>query len=368
MRARTGRLLLETLRLRTEGPVPGTRDAWARVDARVVTDAVRWEGGAQWLFRRLWDLDLTDAAPVPLAATLRRVAADERARGLLVDAQAEDVVSYLDARGVPHVLIKGSARRASAARYPYADARATRDVDVLLPAARVPEVWGSLRRHGWPLAADPALTPPDHYHPPPLLGPHRVAVELHASTGRGITPEEAWHRARAGAQGVAWHGLVVQVPSATELLWHGLTHALGEGAAGFRLRHLLDGAAILAAAAAVDWDALGARLGAGAEADPDAARDWLGAAADLAGRDLPTALRPPAGGFDLARALAWRLAVFARGGDEGFTGRLLEEGTRAELGYPVAPVVAGTGAFRQARRWVAGRAARGAYRAWKVAS
>ena len=98
---------------------------------------------------------------------------------MLVDAEAEGLLRYLSARGVPYVLIKGTARRAAAGRYPFADARATRDVDVLLPAACVPEVWSALRRDGWPFATDPAATPPDHYHPPPLLGPHRVGVELH---------------------------------------------------------------------------------------------------------------------------------------------------------------------------------------------
>ena len=39
-------------------------------------------------------------------------------------------------------------------------------------------------------------------------------------------------------------GLGLKVPSATELLWHGVAHGVHQGAAGFRLRFLLDAAAV----------------------------------------------------------------------------------------------------------------------------
>jgi hypothetical protein len=68
------------------------------------------------------------------------------------------------------------------------------------------------------------------------------------------------------------------------------------------------------------------------------------------------------------RALSWRLAVLPRGGESGFTGRLLDEGTRVELGLGFAPVVEGAAPFKQTRRWVAGRVARAAYRIWRAAT
>jgi len=329
---------------------------------------VAWEGGALWLLRRLAESGLEEAAPAPLVAALRRTAIGEKARGMLVDAEAETVLRFLGARGIPHVLIKGTARRAAAECYPYADARATRDVDVLLPARCVREVWDGLREEGWPLATDPALTPAEHYHPPPLVGPNRVGVELHESTGHGFTPEEGWRRANEGAVELEWHGIGVRVPSATELLWHGLTHAVHEGPAGFRLRYFLDGASILASGATIDWDRIGARLEAGEDVDAAPARAWLGTAAILAGCDLPASVAGPSEAFNIVRAFAWRLAVLSRGADAGFAARLLEEGTRVELGLEVAPVVKGTGPFKQTRRWVAVRMARLAYRTWRAAT
>jgi hypothetical protein len=366
----SARLLLDTLRL--GGGERGTperaaaRHAWSRVDARAMAALAVWEGGAQWLLRRLRELGLEDAAPSPLRAALRRVAMDEQARGMLVDAETQELERYLIARGVPSVLIKGPARRAASGRYPYAEARVTLDVDVLLPAQHVQEVWNDLRERGWPLATDPAATPEGHYHPPPLRGPNGVPVELHSSTGYAVTPGEAWRRANDGGAELEWNQVRVRVPSATELLWHGLTRALVAGPDGFRLRHFLDAAAILASGAAVDWNRIVTRLAAGEEADPPVARAWLRSAAELAAYDLPASALGACAPFDLVRALSWRLAVLARGRDAGFAARLLEEGTRTELGMGVAPVVEGTGPFLKTRRWVAGRAARIAYGAWRV--
>lgn len=359
--------LVRTLRLRGVIDVAALCEAWAGADGHSVARLMAWEGGTQWLLRRLAAIGIEDAVPEGLRASLRAGAAAERARCLLVDAEAEGLVRYLGERGVPCVLIKGTAKRAATARYPGVDARATVDVDVLLPAERVEEVWNDLRALGWPFAGDPSLTPAGHYHPPPLRGPNGVGVELHSSTGRAVAPAEAWRRVCGGDE-LEWHGLRVRVPPATELLWHGLAHAVQAGASGFRLRSFLDAAAVLASGVPVDWDVVSARLAAGEEADPRLAAAWLGAAADLAGPPLPPPRRAPAGSprFEVTRALAWRLAVLDGGGERGFRERLLEEGTRTELGISATPVVRGTGPFRQARRWVAGRVARLAYRGWRA--
>ena len=363
---RDARLLLDTLCLGGELDRAAAREGWSSADGRAVAATVAWEGGALWLLRRLVECGLEDSAPAPLVAALRRTAKAEKARGMLVDAETETLLRFLGARDVPHILIKGTARRAAAACYPYADARATRDVDVLLPARCVPEVWNGLREEGWPFATDPALTPAEHYHPPPLLGPNRVGVELHGSTGHSVTPEEAWQRASDGSVELEWHQIGVRVPSATELLWHGLTHALHAGPEGFRLRYFLDGASVLAAGAEIGWDRIAARVETGEDVDAALARVWLKTAAFLAGCDLPASVAGTTAGLDVVRAFAWRLAVLSRPGAAGFGGRLLEEGTRSELGLEVAPVVTGTGTFKKARRWLAGRTARLAYGAWRA--
>ena len=240
------------------------------------------------------------------------------------------------------------------------------DVDVLLPEERVREVWDDLRERGWPLATDPAATPIWHFHPPPLRGPAGVTVELHWSSGYAILPEEAWRRANAAADDLEWQGVCVRVPSATELLWHGLTHALFDGTSGFRLRCFLDATAILASRETIDWERLAARLDAGQDVIPSQARAWLRAAAGLAGCELPACMKGLCAPFDLERAVAWRLAAISGAGAGRFGTRLLDEGTRAELGLGVAPVIEGTGPISRTRRWVAGRAARLAFGAWRL--
>src|SRR5262245_50168522 len=177
-----------------------------------------------------------------LEATARR----EIAQHLLVDAQVEAVARLLTAAGVAFVLIKGSARRAAAAVYPFADARSTLDVDVLIPAARARGACDLLRASGYEFATPAEATPPGHYHERPLWDRSRVAVEVHTSTSRAVTPAVAWRRATMGGCEARRDGLRLPIPSATELLWHGLTHALGLGAAGFRLRFFLDAAVVLA--------------------------------------------------------------------------------------------------------------------------
>ena len=368
MKRATARLLLDTLRLGGGGaPEPtAARKAWSRVGTRALAALMVWEGGAQWLLRRRRETGLEDAAPPPFIAALRKVAMDEQARSMLVDAETQELERYLSERGIPSVLIKGPARRAASGLYPYADARATLDVDVLLPEQQVREVWDDLRERGWPLATDPEATPLGHYHPPPLRGPMGVTVELHSSTGSAIPPDEAWRRATEGGAELEWNQVRVRVPPATELLWHGLTRALVAGPAGFRLRYFLDAAAVLASQHAIDWERVAARLDAAEDVIPSHARAWLRASAELAGCDLPASVRGACAPFDLERALAWRLAAIARAGTGRFAERLLDEGTRAELGLGVAPVIAGTGPYSQIRRWLAGRTASLAYGAWRV--
>jgi hypothetical protein len=365
---RTGDLLLETLALHPRVPVEQLAVAWRTVSPRGVAALVAFEEASLWLLRRIRELGIEASAPVPLVDALGRTAKGEQARSMLVDADTEELLRYLSDRGIPSVLIKGTARRASAGRYPYADARSTRDVDVLLSKSDARAVWDDLRKLGWPLAMDPAATRAGHYHPPPLLGPHRTGIELHWSIGHNYSAVESWQRANGEAEEVEWHQLRVRVPSATELLWHGLTHAVRAGFDGFRLRFFLDGASIIASRAEIDWDRIGARLALGEAGDVTVARAWLGTAAILAGGDLPAAVSGSAPDFDPARTLTWRHAVLTRWGTTGFAGRLLEEGTRADLGLGVAPVVEGTGPYKQTRRWIAGRTARLAYRAWRVAA
>jgi hypothetical protein len=361
----TAELLVETLHLTSSLTPEALAAAWGGVNEDGLTALVANEGAVLWLLRRLEALGATDAAPSAFIRWLREQARGLTARNMLVDTETEGVLRLLADRGTPYVLIKGTARRAASALYPYADARATNDVDLLLPEPEVQPAWEYLLSLGWSRATARA-TRIGHYHPPPLLGPHGVGVELHSSTRRTLPAAECWRRMAGGAIIVEWHGLSVRVPEATELLWHGLTHAVGDGVRGFRLRYFLDGSALLAGHTVLDWPRIAARLAAGEPPDSRAANWWLSAAAQLAGAELPAGFGHRGDTRDLIRLLRWRLAVLARCEDAGLGARLLEEGTRTELGMPPAEVVPGTGVFKQTRRWLGGRAARVIYRLWRA--
>jgi hypothetical protein len=360
---RAADLLFETLMLRPRVPAEQLADAWRRVPPRGLAALAAFEGGAIWVLRRLREIGAADVAPAPFVTAIAEQARGVAARNLLVDAEAERVVRRLDAAGIPCVLIKGVARRAGVGRWPFADARSTHDVDVIVPEADVDRAWKDLVSAGYHRYSEATSL----RHRPALISEGRVGVELHISPAVHLPAAEAWRRATDGSVAVEWQGTQVLVPCATEMLWHGLTHALQNHLFAWRLRFLLDGAVILAGDDGIAWDTLGARIDAG-ELDPVAATRWLDAAAQLAGVELPIPLRGNGTPFDVPLTLRWRLAVLRRGGDAGFTGRLLEEGTRVELGLPVASVVKGTGSFRRMRRWVAGRVARLAYGAWRIAA
>jgi hypothetical protein len=354
-------VLIDTLRLGGEAASPEVQAAWQGLDTRGLPGLVALEGCALWLFRRLQSLGADRAPDSAFVGWL-----DQAARNLLIDARVSQLGEWLTTHGYPHVWLKGVARRLVATRYPYADARATNDVDLILPADRVLEVWEQLRHLGFQLVCDPGLTPPNHFHLPPLWTTDRVAVELHSSTANQVPSGEAWRRATAGAEVVSRDGLDFTVPCATELLWHSIAHGLHHVTAGFRLRYFQDASVILASAAPLDWAEIVVRLRSPELPYPTLTLAWLHCAAQLSGRPLPREV-PDAAPFPLQRALRWRLAVARHAaGHPRAAAKLLEEGTREEIGWPIQPRVSGTSAAVWLRRRVAAAAARGVYRTWRM--
>ncbi len=358
-------VLLETLHFGSEPDPVALRSAWRGLRTAGLASVVRQEGCGLWLYRRLKGAGAEDAPDPVFAAWLSQLARDHVARNLLVDAQVARLSDWLTSNRYPHVWLKGVARRVGAARYPYADARATGDVDLIVPHDRATEVWNHMQRAGYQPAGAEDRTPLNHFHLTPLWGTDRVAVELHLSTSKHESPEEAWRRATSAAVSVARNGLEFPIPCATELLWHSITHGLIQGSAAFRLRYFLDASVILASAEPIAWDVIEGRLDSSEVPSRDLALTWLGAAEWLAGRqrvlDMP---RTP---FDLGRTLRWRLAVHRHGvGYPRVVDKLIEEGTRAEVGWPIVPGVRGTSPVVRLRRRLAALAARGAYRAWRT--
>jgi hypothetical protein len=364
----TARLLLETLRLR---PAARSHDTaarlapvWEKAKTRGLMRLVAHEGCALWLLRRLHELGIVPEREFMHA--LKRSALDDAARNMLVDAEAEAVQRILASEGFPHVLLKGTARRAAAIQYPYADARATRDVDILLPDACARLAWDRLRERGYVPVLAPGQGLGTTHHLLPVWGPARVSVELHTSMLRGLPADEGWRRANVKAMEIPYAGRRAVVPCATELLWQGLAHGLSHDEHAWRLRFFLDVAVICASGVPIQWELVAGRLDAGEIENVRRARAWLGAAALIGGTHLPEEIAAGVAPFDLERLIRWRIAVLGRFGlRTRVAEKLLTEGTRTEIGLRLAPSAPRVSALTQARHTLAAAMARGAYHVWR---
>lgn len=373
-------VLLQTLRVQGEVDAGELRRRWVAVRVAGLAELVEYEGCAVWLYRRLKELGLIDAAPLPFATWLAARAWHLAAHNLRVDAQRDVILRLLNSYRVPHVLLKGAARRQAADVYPYADARATSDVDVLLPKDLARPTWERLCAAGFEVAGD-APRYDGHFHLPPLRNDWGVKVELHTSTAVELLPAEAWRRMSESARVIQRAAGETRIPAATELLWHALTHAAVAWTDGFRIRFLQDAAVVWASGQAIDWGEIAQRLRSTELANAAAARRWLRAAAWLSGIDKPDDRLGDLPAFDLCHLLRWRLLVFqvfSFGGVRAYRpvwGRsvvsrsrrlLIDEGTRYELDLPLTPPPRGATRLARPSRHVAAGAARLCYQSWRM--
>ncbi|TME93158.1 MAG: nucleotidyltransferase family protein [Chloroflexi bacterium] len=379
---RASDLLLETLRLRPVQSSAGLRQAWRDVRTDGLAQLVAFEGCSLWLHRRLKELDALQCVHAPFAAWLRQSARRIAAQNLAVDAQRDAVVGILNDLDCAHVLLKGAARRLVTDLYPYADARAVGDVDVLVPEHLAPAAWKGLESAGFSTVPGAERRYAAHHHLAPLSNERRVNVEVHTSTSTVVPPREAWRRMNGSGCTINCGNGATRVAGATELLWHALAHALVESwSYAFRLRFLLDAAAVLASDQDVDWTAIASRVESGELPDTIMARRWLGAAAGIAAAPCPRRLTDDVPAFDLTSALRWRLDVFrlfGRGHHVAEPGLwtmaplararrlLVDEGTRAMLGLPLTPPLPGSGPLRRTGRRAAAGAARLCFRSWRL--
>ena len=330
---------------------------------------VEFEGAALWLYLRLKELAAFPEFAMDrgfwswLAAAAKKIAA----KNMLVDGRTSVLVRHLHLADAPHVLIKGSARQRAAHLYHYAAARPTNDLDVLVQESSVVSLRDRLLTAGYRYAFPVEATPRGHYHLRPLTDESGVPVELHVSTAGRLSPNEAWNRTASGAIEINVGGEQSRIPSATELLWQGITHGVLHEARAYRLRFFLDATSILASQSEVDWDTIDHRLGSPEIDDRSHTVAWLGTAAWLAGLPLPDHIARGVKPFPLRRVLRWRLRVFRnRHLGSQVRRRLLEEGTRVEAGMPLLPTVAGTSLPLRIRRRIASAAARASYLVWRL--
>lgn len=355
-------------------PPPALRERWASHRTDPLLDLLAYEGAGIWLFRRLRALGILDSLSPEFRERLKALAFGAAARGMHVEEEAVLVLRMLGGAGIPVVLIKGVARRALAPQFPFLDARLTSDVDLLVPADRIQEGQDLLLGHGY--LPTPARTPgPDHHHMQTLWNERRVPVELHRSTSVRIAPEMAWSRAMSGGQALEWAGIPVRVPSATELAWSAVAHALNDAIVhGYRLQHFLEVAALAAAPGGVDWHIVMERTGAGeafeetsgATYSRDVILRWIDGALQLVALDARPAgvVTTP---LDLASLLAWRLSILEvrRRLGRVITERLLDGGARTLIGLDLAPLPAGVTGLRQLGLRTADRMSRLALRCWR---
>lgn len=365
-------LLLHTVCFRPQLESDTLARAWNESEPSGLRDLIALEDAALWLHHRVRQIEKDSGLIVlppdrDLALWIVAEARRTSATNLMVDAHTTAVSSLLDELGVPHILLKGAARLRLTDDFPLGAARRTNDVDVLIPAGQAERVAGELKRRGYEYQFPPNMTPPDHYHVRPLVDAAGVPVELHVSTSEAVDAEEAWRRTAAGAVTVDRDGSKTRVPSATELLWHGTTHALSHGPRAFLLRFFLDAASILAVDAEIDWAMLDHRLDTAEVPGRRRAVAWLGAAAWLAGTDLPNEIARNVVPFPLHRVMRWRLeALRRRWTGKRITEKLLDEGTRAEAGMPLTPSVPGKPLRIRLRRRGAAVVARSAYLTWRI--
>jgi hypothetical protein len=360
------RVLVETLRPRPRIPEERLAAAWRTLRPAPLQGLIRLERCTLWLYRRIRALGIEPAVPPELFGPLREQATQLAARNLLVDAQALELSRWLKARGTPHFFLKGIALRASAAQLPYADARSTTDVDVLVPEELAQELWETMQREGYSVVRDPSGNRTVH-HLFPLWNANKISVEIHTSISPPIAARDIWERTRAHGHDVSWQAASIPVPSATDLLWHSVSHAVRDGALAWHLRYFQDPAVILASGVPIEWDEVAKRLAVGAPAERERAARWLGTASWLAGVALPEPIASKAPPCDLLGLLAWRHWVLSHS-----TGRprvqetLLEEASRAE-GRLLVRSLRELDPARRSRRVASAIAGQAAYGLWRVA-
>lgn len=364
--------LLALLRLRGGPSASDASTMWQALSpCSELGTLLQREGATLWLYRRLHDCGVSlDSAA---GAALRRSAHEQLMFGLRVDGETLAVTLILRGATIPSSPIKGPARRIAAALYPYADARSTSDVDLLVPEAKANDAYDVLVKHGYQPVRDPRLSRPEHFHLPALIGPRGVAVELHTSTAPWLSPIEAWRRQANAPDTIRWEGHDFEISGATELLWHGMAHAFIDGAEGFRIRTFLDGAVVIASGRSIDWTCISQRIAAGeildaesgAAVSPRLLRRWIATAGTLAGVAVPADFAVN-GEYPIARMLQWKSLVLGARVGRASRERLIEECIRSEAGMSLTPAHRGTSAWRRGRRRAATALARAGYVGWRA--
>ncbi len=352
--------LLGTLRIVGAASRDDLISGWRTMSYLPLSRLVQAEEAEVWLYRKLREHDLAGAVDPDFLGWLTGRARSISAQNALVDAQIERTVEALSHAAIPHIFLKGAARRLLGGAIPYADARGMMDVDVLVRPGAEGAAWAALRSRGFETVPGGERSP---HAMPPLVNDIPFSVQVHFSTSDEVSPTDAWERQASGSEEVIVRTGAARVPNPTELFWHALTHGISHGIDRFNLRTLLDIATIWALDDGVDWDELARRCH-DEVVDAREAGIWLGAAAVMAGREKDVCFgRVPI--HPLPRLLRWKFTVYGRGLGERPTRKLVREGARAELGHAISRDESGASLIPRLRHRVAAGAARATYATWR---
>ena len=370
MKRTTAEQLLGALRLIDNEVTANARVSWTDADIQGVRALLLFEGAELWLYRQVQRGRIN--VPDALKSDLRTAAHRISVINMRVDAQTIAVTNLLRTESIPWVLMKGQARRAAVAIYPFADARLVSDVDLLLPEAQAKSAWQLLCIQGFRRVFTGDVAWSADHHLPALIDDSNVSVELHTTTMMSVPPAEAWHRLAENGDEVQWNGIVTHVPNATELVWQALSHGAADASEGYTLKAFLSVAAILAVNDNIDWPLIHGRVWNSETLDAvtqqpvprELLKNFLDISAGLAGIAVPPVLaaRPRA---RIVPLLVWRAWVLSSSLPKALQGRMLEESTRVEVWQPISPFVSGAGAYRNLRRRISSIIARTAYVLWR---
>jgi hypothetical protein len=272
--------------------LPSSDDEWAKVlrlsGQHLVTPTLRWALREQQLYS---DLSAGVADYRDAVHELNQQRNQECAQ------QFHEVAALLEAISVQPVLLKGMAAIARGL-YPSFGERMLTDLDILVPASRLPDVVETLVQAGY-------RTFPEHgelagsggwevlcHHYPPLFRPDApAALELHVQPVdlpfvKLLSSEDVF----SAAVRSSWGASDCLVPSPTQFVAHNVIHALLVNTRGklerVSLRQLFECAlAIQKYGDAVDWCALSRRFEANSEGR--ALRQYLALARACFGQELP---------------------------------------------------------------------------------
>lgn len=207
--------------------LPANEAEWQNVlrlsGTHLVTPLLRWAAREQGLISML---------PTDVREYLDAVCALNLHRNRQCEDQLIHLAQALNSIDVRPVLLKGAAALVSGL-YPTWAERIIGDIDVLIPAQRLPDILDRLGIAGYqPVAQEGKLPKAEdlmrqHHHYPPLQSPNWPAVielhvhPVHLPATRLLSAAEVCREAKP----VPWHGGELWLPSPTHFLMHNVIHA-----------------------------------------------------------------------------------------------------------------------------------------------